>query len=49
MEEGVTHDNCCSCHTAAILKITDSQRQDVIYASFFNRVSTLRSSCNVAR
>ncbi|ELU06110.1 hypothetical protein CAPTEDRAFT_162985 [Capitella teleta] len=36
--EHVVEDNCCHCNTAAILKTTGIRQEDIIYASFFNRV-----------
>ena len=36
----IMDDNCCSCNTAAIVKITGIKEQDIVYATYYNRVST---------
>ncbi|XP_023932665.1 sn1-specific diacylglycerol lipase beta [Lingula anatina] len=34
----VVDDNCCQCHTAAIKKIAQIPSEDIVYASFHNKV-----------
>ena len=41
----VMEDNCCGCNSSAILQMTDISEEDIVYASFSNRVSIAYSYC----
>ena len=42
----IIEDNCCMCNTAAIKTTTSIHDEDIVYASFYNRVGD-SSSLNI--
>ena len=42
MSQGfIKDDNCCRCNTSAIRKTTGIHQDDIVYASFHNKVSEI--------
>ena len=46
MSQGfIKDDNCCRCNTSAIRKTTGIHQDDIVYASFHNKVSEKYGKC----